>query len=29
MNYAQLKLSQRGNFKAVFFCPAGCIQAAS
>ena len=28
-NYAQLKLSERGNFEAAFFCPASCRQAAS
>ena len=28
-NYIQLKLSERGNFEAVFFCSAGCIWAAS
>jgi hypothetical protein len=28
-NYIQLKLSERGNFEAVFFCSIGCIQAAS
>jgi hypothetical protein len=28
-NYAQLKLSKRGNFEAAFFYPASCRQAAS
>ena len=28
-NYAQLKLSERGNFEAVFFCLAGCVRATS
>jgi hypothetical protein len=29
LNYAQLKLSQNGNFEVVFFCPAGCKRATS
>jgi hypothetical protein len=28
-NYAQIKQSERGNFEAVFFCPASCIRACS
>lgn len=28
-NYAQLKLSERGNFEAVFFALAGCAKACS